>query len=109
MSVVLLILGTLVGCGPNCNSTCQALYGDQPNCQIQRGGKSQTELLSDCQNYCEEALKHPGDLGDYQPYEAIGSTQSVELENEKQAAMWMECVSEMSCDRLTDGYCAPVW
>jgi hypothetical protein len=51
----------------------------------------------------------PGELGDYDPYERSGSGVSVELGNEKQAAVWMECVNAQDCSRLEDGYCAPIW
>ena len=32
----------------------------------------------------------------------------VALENEQQAALWMDCVAETSCDNLDKNYCAPV-
>ena len=38
--------------------------------------------------------------------------QSIELENDQQAALWMDCVEEKSCELLkTSGgrFCAPIW
>ena len=32
---------------------------------------------------------------------------SVVLENERQAAAWMDCVDQTACERLSQGYCPP--
>ncbi len=103
----------LAACGPTCQSTCQKLYSES-ECNLQRPGKSQNELTKDCLAKCETALKEPGDLDGYDPYSRAGSTNSVTLENENQAAAWMTCVEQQSCDRLdyrsgNGGYCQPVW
>jgi len=96
------------GCGPNCQSTCDRLYsGTGDSCDIQRPGTTQTELKTTCQNKCEEALSQPGELEGYDPDEPQGSA-SVTLENEKQAAVWMDCVAETACEDL-NLYCAPIW
>ncbi len=111
-------LGVLgAGCGPTCQSTCNLLYSDSAvvgmqqleGCQIQRPGKSQEELISYCMDQCESALERSGDLDGYDPTVRSSSTSSVQLENEAQAAVWMECVVGESCERLEEGYCAPVW
>ena len=95
-------------CNPTCQSVCNKIYNEQ-YCGIVRPGKESDELISDCISYCEEALTEPGDLGNYDPYERVSSSSSVTLDNEQQAALWMDCVSEQSCTRLGQGYCAPIW
>ncbi|MCB9742596.1 MAG: hypothetical protein H6740_08355 [Alphaproteobacteria bacterium] len=103
------ILASLVGCGPNCQSTCNQIYGSEPQCNIQRGGRDQVELIQYCLDECENALSQPGELDGYDPFTAQGRNESIDIENEKQAAVWMDCVADQACDRLTDGYCAPIW
>lgn len=98
----------LSGCGPNCQSTCEKLYLES-ECNTQRPGRTTDELLQRCASECEEALKRPGEIGDYDPYDNSGSGSSIVLENELQAAVWMECVAESACEKIDDGYCAPVW
>lgn len=99
------------GCGPNCQSTCSRLYGNGTDeCQITRPGYQTSEQLSNtCMDACEEALTKSGEVGDYDPNARHGSTTGVVLENEKQAAVWMDCIVETDCDFLESGYCAPVW
>lgn len=107
---MILLLLALVGCGPNCQSTCFQLYGtDQGQCAIERPGRNTDELIGDCLDYCEDALTNNGELGDYDPLTKKGSDVAITLENEKQAALWMECVAESDCGRIDEGYCAPVW
>ncbi len=99
------------GCGPNCQSTCDRLYGQTgDDCGITRpGAASPTKLKNECMNVCEAALDIPGDVGNYNPDEWQGSSSSVTINNDKQAAIWMDCIAETSCDDLEKGYCAPVW
>ena len=102
----------LVGCGPNCQSTCQRIYGDGiqdvgADCAIP--GRTSTDLINTCMQECEDALDTPGEIGSYNPIVQQGAQTSVELENERQAALWMECVGEKSCGNLEEGYCAPIW
>ena len=114
VALVLASTSLLVACGPNCQTSCQRIYGNSANageedCAIQRPGRDQAELIDQCMDYCEGALEQPGEIGTFDPYTRTGSNQSVSLENERQAAIWMECVQDTSCDRLQDGYCAPIW
>ncbi len=97
-----------IACNPTCQSVCNKIYNEQ-YCGIVRPGKESDELISDCIGYCEEALTEPGELGTYDPYERVSSSTSIELENEEQAALWMDCVAQQSCERLGQGYCAPIW
>jgi hypothetical protein len=98
------------GCGPTCQSTCNRLYQEaEPSCNIQSVASDRTELLTRCNESCEDALDTPGEIGDYTPHEYTPSSKNIDLENDKQAALWMDCVAETSCEHLNDGYCAPVW
>jgi hypothetical protein len=97
------------GCGPDCQSTCQRIYGDAPNCAKQSAGDTKDELLSQCEDHCKQALEKPGPVGNYKPEERTPSAESVVLETDKQAALWMDCVADTSCEYLKDGYCAPIF
>ena len=109
-SLALLISAAALGsgCGPDCQSTCNKLY-QESECNTQSPGRSRDELLSRCNQECEDALVVPGEVGDYQPNEYTPSSVAVTLKNDKQAAAWMDCVQETSCEFLNTGYCAPVW
>ncbi len=65
-------------------------------------------MYSECVAACDDALDVPGDLDGYDPDERNVSGDKVILENEKQAAAWMDCVAETACEGLEDGYCAPI-
>ena len=118
--LLVLLFTTLTGCGsgPDCQSTCQYIYGDgnqrlegelETNCGIPRPGRSTEELIENCLVSCELALEEPGEIGTYDPNTRQGSDVSIELDNEAQAAVWMECVTASDCERLEEGYCAPIW
>ena len=111
--LVIALPAYLSACGPTCQSTCQKLYSES-ECNLQRPGKSQSELTKSCNSYCEDALNEPGGLNGYDPFSRQGTTNSVSLETENQAASWMHCVDLSSCERLDyrsgqGGYCQPVW
>jgi hypothetical protein len=98
------------GCGPNCQTTCDRLYGSTgEDCAIARPNTTESDLKRTCRKACQDALSIPGELEGYDPDERQGSSASVEIENDKQAAVWMDCIAETSCEDLEKGYCAPVW
>lgn len=108
----------LTGCGPNCQNTCQLIF-DESECGIKKPGLNADEMINDCVTECEDALQHAGTTGDYDPSHRYNSAQqgSASLENEAQAAAWMNCVWEMApeatneqCQNLDPsvGYCAPI-
>jgi hypothetical protein len=100
-------IGLLTSCnGANCQSTCQTLYGEG-ECSIPTPGRSSDQAYDDCVSSCDYALSHVGEMGDYDPNERNTSGQSPVLENEVQAAAWMNCVENTSCELINDGYCAP--
>ena len=100
-------------CGPDCQSTCEKLYSRGGECKFTSPGDPDGEKsFSVCSESCEEALATPGDAGDYNPNEKTSSSQSISLDNDQQAAMWMDCVAEKSCELIksTGGrFCAPIW
>ncbi len=113
----------IAGCGNDCQSTCNRLYGNKPNCGQSSGekgtesyfpglvtfGQEPEEKKRQCMNECEGAMEKPGEVGDYRPNEYTPSDVPVSLENDRQAALWMDCVADTSCENLASGYCAPVW
>lgn len=95
------------GCGPDCYSTCSKLY--QEECNFESPGQTQSELLDTCVETCQSALITPGDVGEYNPYEKQPGDAAITIENDRQAALWMDCIAETACEKLEEGYCAPVW
>lgn len=101
------------GCGPDCRSSCEKIFADAAGeCGIIVPGKSgeagRQEMISQCVSHCEQAMRRNGDVGAYSPNERAGGDEDISLENEKQAALWMDCVAETSCENLNKNYCAPV-
>lgn len=106
--IALFAAGTLLqGCGPTCQSTCQRLYA--PNeCNVPIPGVPDwTDSYKDCVDMCKPALGIPGELGDYDPDEQRSGSATVSIDNERQAAAWMDCVAETDCERINEGYCEP--
>lgn len=95
----------LAGCGPSCQEACNRAFKEN-ECNLSVPGATQNELARDCISECESALRKPGDLDGYDPNERHTSGESIRLENERQAAVWMDCVVETACERLDQGYCA---
>ena len=105
-------LSQLIACGPDCQSTCNRLYRPADGvkyCGIARPGKSIDESISYCMTQCNSALETPGDVGEYNPNDETPRSETPELLNDKQAAVWMDCVSNTSCPNLEANYCAPIW
>ena len=121
-----------------CEATCNKLYAEE-ECHIERPGRTMDDLLSECVNYCTTAwnarcekdcrtgcventsltdeekaeckkgCEEKCGVGQYDPYTNEGSSSSVTLDSRAQAELWAECVAEQPCDKIYDGYCAPVW
>ena len=128
-SVFLLVLSSLLaGCaddcpggsecaiGPSCYSSCEKLFGPESSggCDIQvaghEGESGRAEMINQCVAHCESAMNRAGEVGTYDPNAREGSD-AIALENEQQAALWMDCIADTSCDLLDPyegGYCAPV-
>ena len=99
-----------VGCGPTCANSCAKIYGQlsDGSCNRSIPGEDQESSFDRCVESCENALATPGDLNGYNPNERDLSGSVPDLETDKQAAAWMDCIDEASCQRLTDGVCAPI-
>ena len=92
------------GCGANCQMVCQkAFRADECNLKVP-GETNQENLVRDCILECENALKSTGQLNGYDPNTPL-SGETYTLENEKQAAVWMDCVNETACEFLDEGVC----
>ena len=105
--------GTECALGPSCYDSCERLFGEGDGlCNIQIPGKDgasgRSEMIRDCVAHCEGALNRAGEVGDYTPDERASGDDDVSLENDAQAALWMDCVAETSCENLDKNYCDPV-
>jgi len=109
----------LSGCGNDCQSTCTKLYGTTPNCGgpneaigtigLVQNGESESKKMRQCMTACETGLEKPGEVGDYDP-EDPSTPRDVTLDNDRQVAVWMDCIASNDCSNLeTGGYCRPVW
>jgi hypothetical protein len=117
VATALLAAVALVGCGYNCQETCNHVYADS-ECGIATGQLDENEAIRLCTQSCEDALARTGDIGEYNPYSPYIGGEQPQLENEKQAALWMECVWDSApepgpqpgCDNLAPeaGFCAPI-
>jgi len=114
-SVLPLLLAPLAllvsGCGPDCQSSCDKLFGDAPDqCDLASGlpGVDPQNLRADCLSHCNGAMARNGEVSeDFNPDERSSGADEVTLDNEKEAALWMDCVADSSCENLNEGYCAP--
>jgi len=101
------------GCGPDCQSTCEKLYASNGECEFTTAGDPDGQRnYARCMDSCSSAIATPGEAGDYNPQEKIPSSQTVELKNDQQAALWMDCIEEKSCENLKTSsgrFCAPIW
>ena len=111
MIAILLVGATqITACGPDCQATCNKLY--QPSeCGITRpGGFTVNDLTGRCMTECQSAMSKPGLIGDYNPLGDYSSQEVPSLDNDQQAAAWMDCVANASCELLRSyKTCAPVW
>ncbi len=113
--VIGLLIGVtaLTGCvGNNCQSACRRVYGpseSEGECDIRTPGvEDWTEMYDSCLGECEFAMRQTGDLGGYDPYDRNVTGEAITLNNERQAAAWIDCVMSQNCERLDEGYCAPI-
>lgn len=105
---------TLSGCATqhDCARSCEKLFGDKAEqCNIQvpghTGDQGRQDMISACEDHCEQAMGQAGEVGDYNPNVRTSGNEDVFLENDAQAALWMQCIDETACDDLNSNYCAP--
>ena len=99
-----LALGT--GCGENCRTSCFKAY-DERECNVDTPGVPADRRISECVSECQAALRQVGPMGDYSPFSS-GSLTPSSLENERQAAAWMDCIAESTCEQLQNRRCSPL-
>jgi len=99
----------LGGCGYNCQSTCFRIY-DPSACAVVIPGSTPEALKRSCISECDEALSGVGTMGGYDPRTQGNPQIATVLENERQAAEWMDCVWEAECTQLQPpgGICHPI-
>jgi hypothetical protein len=99
----------LAGCDKNCQNTCGRIYSES-ECHVIVPGVTPERLREDCEEQCETALTRAGSMGSYNPYNRAPPDREVVLENERQAAAWMNCVWDVECSQLdpSTGICAPI-
>tara|TARA_B100001989_G_C24171336_1_gene284394 strand:- start:17 stop:400 length:384 start_codon:yes stop_codon:yes gene_type:complete len=97
----------LSACGDvlSCQNACQKAYRDD-QCNF-GAGLVDDDAAQDCTIECENALRTNGDLDGYDPDDlnSVDRSTTFELKNEAQAASWMQCVMETSCDDINKGFC----
>jgi hypothetical protein len=108
--LVVAVLGSLMGCGPSCRTSCERLYGSGTDaCNIPvngyEGEAGANSLIIECTQTCESAMAESGAIGTYDPNSKTDTKMSIG--NEKQAAAWMDCVAETACDNIQKGFCQP--
>ena len=110
---LLLAAAGLVGCAQHdCHTSCSKLFGDgDGECAIQVPGHAdangQAEIEQQCEGYCDAAMNQSGAVGDYDPNVRASGNEDVGLENDAQAALWMDCIDDTDCADLNNNYCAP--
>lgn len=107
----------LTGCGYNCQDTCRHVYAES-ECAVSTPGITAESSIADCESRCEDALSHTGDQGVYDPYVPNNGAVAITLDNDEQAAAWMDCVwttapaegPDPGCKFLQpeEGFCAPI-
>lgn len=109
IAVVTVLVGGLglgTGCGETCNETCLRAY-DEDECNVDTPGTRREDAIADCASQCRAALRQVGPVGNYNPLNS-GSLERVTLENERQAAAWMDCIADATCEQLQAGRCNPL-
>jgi len=92
--LALAVLGT--GCQPTCQSTCNRYYSVD-ECDAKPAGIDEDEALQLCLQTCSDALDQPGPAPSptdarFSPTNSAPPTRSPQIENELEAAAWMDCV-----------------
>lgn len=107
----------LTGCGESCESTCQHVY-DPSECGVVLPGVTPKELIQTCVRECNTALQKTGEMR-FDPNQTLGSDDAWKLENEQEAAAWIDCVWSQApedgktpacanIDPAEGGICAPI-
>lgn len=89
----------------SCQNSCSRAFRAD-NCAFGAGILGD-DAIRNCVTECRQALRQNGELGSYDPddYNSVDRSRAFELENEAQAAAWIDCVAETSCEDINDGFC----
>ena len=115
MRALLVFFLTLPACATSdCLTSCQKIWGDQSGqCNLQDesilSDADRQDQINSCKSSCQTALARYGDLGGYEPNQKRQQSDTVCLENEQQAAVWIDCVTATACEDLQSNWCAPVY
>ena len=115
MRALILLTAALSACeSADCLSSCEKIWGGQSDqCNIQDesilSDADRQAQINGCKSSCQTALMRYGDLGGYEPNQKRAQSEVVCLENEQQAAVWIDCVAATACADLEANYCAPVY
>lgn len=107
----------LSGCGENCQSTCRHVY-DPSECGIELPGVTPDSLIKTCTRECESALQRTGEMR-FDPAQTPAQDDAWSLDNEAEAAAWIDCVWDQvpdegksaacgNIDPQQGGICAPI-
>lgn len=90
----------------SCQTACQLAFREN-ECNVKVPGQEADTLVRECVQECEVALRRTGELNGYDPDDrnSVDRSESFRLQNEKQAALWIDCVIETSCRDLDEGFC----
>lgn len=120
--LVLVPLGAaLTGCATDCQTACEKIWAEN-----ECGGTSADEegrvidpavyddasresRIRECMQHCEGAMLKHGEPGSYEPSLVASQSATICLANDRQAAMWMECVDQADCASLAKNLCAPIY
>jgi hypothetical protein len=106
--LALLLPAAVAGCADpvSCQTACQRAFRAN-ECNLRVPGRDQDRLVRDCTNECDNALRETGELNGYDPNDrsSVDRSEPFQLQNEKQAALWIDCVLETSCEDLNQGFC----
>lgn len=97
----------LSACGPTCQSSCRRMYAEA-ECDGAAGQAFPAEdFIEGCIEQCDQALGVPGtvrsDTRFFDPDNVSPANQDFCLQNEAEAATWMDCVwsfSDEECDAM---------
>lgn len=103
-------------CGPTCQSTCTRFYAET-ECNAPPRGISADEAIPSCITICQDALQIAGPEPSptdrrFDPTLTAPLNESPTLENEREAAAWMDCVwtfTDDECALLDQQYCAKIF
>jgi len=102
--------------GETCQSSCLRFY-EEEQCDAPPAGLSRSDAIDQCIDICQDALQVPGEpVGDdrrFDPARTAGNTEDHVLDNEQEAAAWIDCVWSFTDDecpeRLDDQYCIKIF